>query len=697
MVAIVILLGLCIVPCLYAWFNILSNWDPYEADATGRIPVAVVSEDEGAEMLGLYINVGEKITGALEANDSIGWVFTDSREDALEGTRAGDYYAALVIPADFTESIMSFTTGELRHPEIQYYENVKKNAIAPKITGKAKTALQQEVDAAFVETLGEYIAEGAAVAEAAGLEPGQMFGDLGQRMDSLDGKIDECVLLLQTVEDLSVAADQLLAASETLIDGSRDTLAAGQKMLDAGKQAIPQPQDNRAVTTAVQNEAAAISQMLGSLDEELTELGNDGDLVHDFIDSKLEFRRETVQQMEASAEDAAAKLETLGLTGLAGWFTDLADRLDRIDQKLARLSDADEMAWSDVQATLSGLTDDIAQAEKLTAKIGEEASGDLDWKVNQILTQTGNAIGELRSTLNQIYGDLGSLNSTLSGTENALKSLSGGLDQTILAAASLQKGLRTLTALFDKLADTAQFRDINHLTTSGAEEIARNLASPINMETEVIYPIGNYGSAMAPFYTVLAQWVGALLAAVLLSTKIHGREELGEVKLRERFFGRYRLYLFVGLVQALIVSLGDLLYIGIQCEHPVKFVLAACMNGIAFTMINYALKFALDNIGLGLGVIILVLQVAGAGGTFPVEVLPKPFQVLYPFMPFRYAMDAMRECVAGSYGNTWLRCMGMLILFAAAFAVLGLLLYRPAQRLNRLIAESARKSDLLHE
>lgn len=696
-VAIVILMGLCIVPCLYAWFNILSNWDPYEADATGRIPVAVYSEDEGAEMLGLYINVGEKITEALKANDSIGWVFTESKEETLEGTRSGKYYVALVIPADFSDSIMSFTTGELRQPEIEYYENVKKNAIAPIITGKAKTALQQEVDAAFVETLGEYIADGAAVAEAAGLEPGQMFGDLGQRMNSLDGMLEESILMLQTVSDLSVAADQLLKASQVLIGGSRDTLTAGQKMLTAGEQAMPQAEDNRPVTAAVRNEAAAITQVLQSLNDELADLGSDADLVHNFTDSKLDFRLEQVREMSSSAVDTADRLNTLGLTGLAGHFMDLSDRLDRIDDKLAGISNADEMAWADVQATLTGLTEDITQAEAIAARIEKEAEGDLDRKVNQILAETGNSIAQLRDALTQIYGDLGSLNTTLSGTEQALQNLSGGLDQTILTAASLQQGLRSLSAIFENLAGSARFRDINHLTTSSAEEIARNLASPISMETEVIYPIGNYGSAMAPFYTVLAQWVGALLATVLISAKVRSREELGEVKLRERFFGRYRLYLFVGLAQALIVSLGDLLYVGIQCEHPVKFVLAACMNGIAFTMINYALKFALDNIGLALGVIVLVLQVAGAGGTFPAEVLPAEFQALYPFMPFRYAMDAMRECVAGAYGNTWLKCMAVLLVFTVASAVIGLLLYRPAQRLNRLISESMRSSDLLHE
>ena len=149
------------------------------------------------------------------------------------------------------------------------------------------------------------------------------------------------------------------------------------------------------------------------------------------------------------------------------------------------------------------------------------------------------------------------------------------------------------------------------------------------------------------------------------------------------------------MAQGLIVSLGDLIYIGIQCPHPVLFVLAACVNGMVFTLINYALVFALDNIGLALGVIILVVQVAGAGGTYPVEVVPRVFQALYPFMPFHYAMDAMRECVAGMYGSTYLNCILTLLLFGACATGFGLALYKPALWLNNLIAEGKKKTGIM--
>ena len=158
-VALIIIMGLCLIPCLYAWFNIFSNWDPYEKDATSRIPVAVANEDKGADVLNVYINVGEKITTALEANDDIGWVFVKDKESAVKGVASGKYYAALVIPKDFSNDALSFKDGKLDNPDLEYYENEKKNAIAPKITGKAKTAVTEEINKAFVETIAKYASE----------------------------------------------------------------------------------------------------------------------------------------------------------------------------------------------------------------------------------------------------------------------------------------------------------------------------------------------------------------------------------------------------------------------------------------------------------------------------------------------------------------------------------------------------------
>ena len=152
-VAVVMVIGLSILPCLYAWFNILSNWSPYGPDATSNIKVAVASDDKGITIDDTEFNMGETVIEGLEANTTIGWVFTDTTEEAVDGVYSGDYYAALIMPEDFTEDMVSFLADEMEHPEITYYTNEKKNAIAPKITDKAKTAVQQTVNTQFISTL----------------------------------------------------------------------------------------------------------------------------------------------------------------------------------------------------------------------------------------------------------------------------------------------------------------------------------------------------------------------------------------------------------------------------------------------------------------------------------------------------------------------------------------------------------------
>ena len=279
--------------------------------------------------------------------------------------------------------------------------------------------------------------------------------------------------------------------------------------------------------------------------------------------------------------------------------------------------------------------------------------------------------------------------------DSALSGLKSSIDKTTASLKSLQDGASAVSGILMDASGNDLLQALSDLMEGDEAAVAEYLANPVKMDTEVLWPIDNYGSSMAPFYTVLAQWVGALLTAVLIKVKVKKREGLADLKLHEWYFGRYGLYLLVGLAQAIIVALGDLLYVHIQCAAPLRFMLAACVNGMVFMMINYALVFALDNIGLGAGVVILVLQVAGSGGTYPVEVLPGIFRALYPFMPFRYAMDAMRECIGGMYDGTYWKCLGVLMLFMAGAILLGMALYRPARRLNEMIAASKAKSEIM--
>lgn len=154
-VAMVVIMGLAVIPCLYAWFNIISNWDPYGEAATANLNVVVASCDQGTEIEGVELNVGNMVISNLKENKTIGWVFVDTEEEAVDGVQSGDYYAALVIDESFSEDLISFLGGNIENPKITYYENEKKNAIAPKITGKVKTTVQEEINSAFVSTMAQ--------------------------------------------------------------------------------------------------------------------------------------------------------------------------------------------------------------------------------------------------------------------------------------------------------------------------------------------------------------------------------------------------------------------------------------------------------------------------------------------------------------------------------------------------------------
>ena len=694
-VAIIVIMGLCLVPCSYAWFNILSNWSPYDSEATGRIPVAVANADEGAKFSGLNINVGEKIIDALEANDDIGWVFTDDEEAAKAGVLAGDYYAALIVPENFSQDVLSFTHGDLTTPVIRYYENEKKNAIAPKITGKAKTALQEEVNAAFVETLASYVSDAASVAEANGTDPTELLGDLSDRIEELSGDINSCVTLANSAAGLTDASGNLLEVSDNFIGSTQDVIAANDKLLEAATKELEK--DKKVNTEAIKNAATKAKDTASSLKTmktALIEALSASDIAYKtFLEHDRNGWVKKADQAKSDTAKQAEYLEGKGFTALASEFTDLSATMGDISTELSALNES--MDYTQREAALNRISELIDKAISLTEDIEKQIRTDIDKNISTALSNTRTSLASFRKAMSSADKDLSSLSNTMDSYTSSLGKLKKSIDSTSAGLSELKNGADSIASLLNDASGNELLNEISKMMGNDEAAVAEYLANPVKMKTEIIWPIETYGSAMAPFYTVLAQWVGALLTAVLIKVKVKKRDDLESLRLHESFFGRFGIYLMIGIAQALIVALGDLLYVHIQCRHPLLFVLAACVNGLVFMMINYGLVFALDNIGMGAGVILLVLQVAGSGGTYPVEVLPPVFKAMYPFMPFRYSMDAMRECIGGMYGDVYWRCLGILMIFFVIFIMFGLAFYKPALWLNNLIAESKAKSEIM--
>lgn len=571
-VALVVVMGLAVLPSLYAWFNILSNWDPYGPESTSNIKVAVAYDDTGINISGMDINISTNIVEALKTNDTIGWVFTDSTDEAIEGVWSGDYYAALIMPADFSKDMVSFLADNMTHPEIIYYTNQKKNAIAPKITDKAKTAVQQQVNATFISTLIEAIMKSADVADNIG-DKNKADSTLESGSDSMNNSlIDILIAKFQVINTQVVTFDNVLSALSNII-------TTAQTSADTAKGISP--------------------DISGTFEGE--------------------------------------------------------------------------------RAILNELNKTIGQSSLIDSSLFSTISHDID------------AVSGYMNSISSIYNDMGY---NIDDFNKSISQMGESINNTLVMVRNIEDNLNETTNKLVEFKNSGVYSLLQTAISFNTDELASFISAPVAITTEDLYPITNYGSAMSPFYSVLSIWVGALILVAIIHVKVHPFDGI-KVNSVEAFFGRYITFFLIGQAQALLITLGDLFFIGIQCIHPFKFWFAAAFTSFVFTMITYSLTVAFENVGEAAAVVIMVIQVAGAGGTFPIQCLPAIYQAIYKYLPFTYAMDALRECVGGTYSWYYWKCILALLVYVGICLFIGLVIAKPCRKLNAIVDKSKEKSEIM--
>lgn len=685
-VAVVVIMGLCLIPCLYAWFNIFSNWDPYGPDATSNIRVAVTSEDEGYELLGLKLNIGSMVLDGLKSNNQMGWDFVDSREEALEGVRSGKYYAALIVPADFTGDFVSILDTDLRHPQIEYYENEKKNAIAPKITNKAKTAVQDEINATVVETVTNAVTTVSSVCRALGLDTDDVSQGVIEKLSSAQDSLRTLEETLTAMQTLADQTDSILACAG-VVSGDLDSIVSGND-LSGIQDAL-----DRGIGRLNETEAE-IARQLEDIDAQIDVIADDIAAAVGTAEDVAGFLAGPAQQLDQRLAEQQQRLEKL--RDFAAGYPAVQERLGNAIYRIGELRDLLKTlenpgqleTWrQEVQAKVDALRQELREAAL-------RISGSVNQRLEELNRDVTEKLQTLQSVFDSVSGNLSALGDKLTRYQEAIQSTGTTLSGAIQLSSTLRGDLGQLAQDMDRIVTSDGFRRFVEVLENDPEGLADYLSDPVAMETVPVYEITSYGSSMAPYYIMLALFVGSLLTATMLHVNAP-MPELFRLRPWQRFFGRYQLFFLIGMIQALVTGLGCIYYIGIQCPYPGLFLLACCVCSLNFTMMNYALVYALDNIGMAASVIIMVIQVAGSGGVYPIDVLPGIFQTLYKFMPFHYGMDMLRETIAGRYENVYWKNLAVMAAMCVLFAVLGMVLYYPARPLNRLIARSKEKSGIM--
>ena len=677
-VAVVIVMGLSILPALYAWFNIFSNWDPYEPAATSQLKVAVASDDAGAEIMGLSLNVGDSVLEALEANTTIGWVFPGTTEEALEGVKNSDYYAALIIPETFTKEMLGFIDGEVDHPTIYYYENEKKNGIAPKITGKAKNAVQEQVNATFVSTVAESVMKAGNALSMVNAN-GQV--SVTDSLDTVQKQLQDYVVMLQSFQSIMNSAEMI-----NILENGRNTMIGMQTMINSSVDAVDVMGDM--VSSSMNMVTEALQYLSIYADGLLAQM--DSNSVGSTTDTGLGMAIGLVQGMQAN-------MDVLGslVTGQDAQIQEISQSLKNIEADLKQLQNSKGQVDTDINTLRAQMREQI----RICSKQLDNLASDYNNNVRPSFRDTGKSMQQAflnaAAMMNGTDVNMDEISDILKEYQQTLQEGNVSLQDSLVIAQELLDKVNKIADNIKRITGADSYEDILSAMATDPAAVADFVSSPVQLETVPVYPVDHYGSAASPFYTILAIWVGALFLVAIIHVGVKPIDPGDHYKAHERYFGRYLLFFLIGQAQTLLTILGNLYYIEIQCQHKFLYWLAAAVASAAFSCFMYSVTFAFGNVGEALAIVVMVIQVAGSGGTFPIEALPKVFQWIYPFLPFQFGMKAFKECIAGMYGVDYWINVGKMALFLIIALLLGLALEPPFRKLNHRIEKSKEKTGLM--
>lgn len=697
--AVIIILGLFIIPSLYAWITLKANWNPYVD--TGNVPVAVVNQDEGTIVDGKIVNVGNNIVDQLKQNKSIKWTFVGEAV-ADQGLQSGNYYAVIMIPKDFSADLATLSTGAPIKPNIVYKVNEKTNAIATKITDIAASQLQQQIKESFVKSVNESVIKQANVVggEIKKNEPmilqlknviastNNSIGNIEKNINSSTANVNELSSYLNNVQNNLPkitnqinSLQQVTAASQALIQSTKNTVSNVNNDVNSN-------------ISQMQNTNSQLQSFIGSLKELNTTASNDESMVA-IINNAISANQKIsgiVGSNIGLLQGVNGILQNNSLNGLIGQLQQTQKQLTEQQNQLGTLKTNVENKEP---------SDKIAASLNNISNVSNGLTSDITGFASNFSTNSTATINGLSDNLNLTLNNVNSILDTSKAIVPQLKALTNmGISAgnlTTEKTTELSKKLQSFKGTLEQLQDKTKGLNseaLNNLVTileKNPNDISSFLSSPVAIKVEELYGMSTFGIGLAPFYTVLAIWVGALLLTSLLKVEDEELEDGTKKRLMEVHFSKMLLFLTINLVQATVVTLGDVFLLGIK---PYSFWLLlgfAWFTAIVFNTIIFTIVSLMGNMGKALIIVIMVMQVAGSGAIYPIQVNPEFFQKLYNVWPFTYAVDGFREAIGGP---DWIRVghdFKILAIFLVVFLILGFLkivMHKSTERIEKMFKET---------
>lgn len=439
----------------------------------------------------------------------------------------------------------------------------------------------------------------------------------------------------------------------------------------------------------------ALSNTSGALDilnDRLTKLDNS------VRNGSVEEIEKLLEDVQDAADNVSSVISGINAEQISQTVSTILDKLiNTITTAQGVLNQAQQIDFASLlnstEGTVSNAITFLEKYQKQMPAIGQEvhdANVLLNGHMNDIVNGINTGADLYNNELPVVEQKLGmAADFMLNDWPGVKKDLTGGLkvandkmpevEQALnLAADLIQNDWPTLRSGIQKAANAIQqgdktidFGQVLKLLKLDAQKESDFFTTPVDLQTNTMYPIANNGSASTPFYTALCLWVGAVLFSSVTTTEFFlDKKDRGKYTKREQFGARMLTYLVVSVGQALIVTLGNMFLLGVYVKNPVYSVLFAVLVALAFMMIVYTLVALFGTVGKGIAIIILVLSISGGGGNYPIQVSGKFFQAVNPWLPFTHAVNLLRESAGGIY---WPNATGDIIIMIVLFIVFGIL------------------------
>jgi len=694
-----VLFGLAFIPGLYAWLNIDSNWNPYEN--TGKLPIAIVNKDKGTVILEKNLNLGNSLVDSLKSNNAMKWYFTDE-QDAREKVNKGEFYGEIDIPTDFSKNLVSiFQSGEIKSPELDFYINQKKNAIAPVIVTKAMETIGNTLDQNIINAL---IYKSLCTAQGMKL--------FMKNIKSTDDIIDKLNEGKESIYDLKSIFNIMRLISHSI----NNSLGAIRNLLPAVNSLTKTSKDG---LNNVKGTVKSFKDLSGDLDSALADVESTGNDIIKIANSlDLDGQKENVKIFSDKVDEINTKLSNnkIKIQNIQSFLTNLNDILplklkgitavhDELQKVVNEINDAQTVISNNRKTKddikkINNKLKDIKDQQKGVTKTYKTYKNDIKKNLNNAsnngeksMQMMSGLLDGLDGTTNNADASLGSLMKALGNTKDLTNNLEG-------VCSNLQNDIVKIIDSLNESKTREMFDKVTNLIQNDPMDVANFFSKPVEAQEDDIYGSdkdGNqlsYGSKMAPFCTVLACWVGCVLLITIIKLEITGIEGIEKYKNYQKFLGRFAIFALMAVLQGFILGIGDLI-LKVQVQYPFYFVLSIMMSSFVFMLFVYSVTLSFGRVGLALSVIVLVLQIAGTGGTFPVEMLPKPYQVALPVTPFYPALMLMRETIGGFYGNNYLKYTLILLSHTIIPLLLGLIFRTPLIHMLEKIDKELEKTAMI--